>query len=185
MSTPSSDAGNSLPRRSKPAIVTIPSRRDKRKGGVVGLPLPPGGEVSQFSFSAAARKGEWPDTPALRMAPLSTAPCRRQSTSRPHCALPGPGWPSPGPPRKMKIGEECLHPIGRHQPREMPKRPVVGPFRIVRKAAPRELPGTEVVADAFAAQPLPGTGIVSARANLRVLRLSAFHLRPFHVVPTP
>jgi len=59
----------------------------------------------------------------------------------------------------------------------MLKRPVIAPFGAVRKAARRKLPVSQMIADAFTADPLAGAGLVAAVACRLVLLFFTFHFR--------
>ena len=99
MSTPLSNAGNSLPRRSKPAIVTILSRRDKRKGGLPGCFRPAGAKYPSLASLRPRARGSGPTRPAMRMARLAAAPRRRGFQDMPPFR-PSRAWPaSPNPPK--------------------------------------------------------------------------------------
>lgn len=55
------------------------------------------------------------------------------------------------------------------------KRAIVGPFGGIGETAGGKLPAFEMVLQAFAAVPFPGTGFIRAIAVLFVLCLFAFH----------
>ena len=60
----------------------------------------------------------------------------------------------------------------------MLKRPVIAPFGGVRKAARRELPASQVVTDAFTADPFAGAGLIAAVASRQVLLFFTLHFKP-------
>ena len=73
------------------------------------------------------------------------------------------------------------HPLLRNQPREMLKRPVVGPLRSIGEATTGNLSAAQVIADTLAANPLTRARLVTTVARLPILLLPAFHeslLRP-------
>jgi hypothetical protein len=57
----------------------------------------------------------------------------------------------------------------------MLERAVIGPLGVLGKTAGGELPASEVVLQAFAADSLFGAGLIAAIAPLKVLVLLAFH----------